>query len=55
VRSPEFSEADFDGIGGIFFILGEAGLEVGDPKDPLEGRVDPAGPVLVAKTEHACL
>jgi hypothetical protein len=52
LASPEFGETRFNGVGGVFLSLSEAGLKVGNSKDRLEGGVDPTGSVLVAKTEH---
>jgi hypothetical protein len=53
MRPPELCETALDGVVCIFIAITEPLLKVRDAKDPLEGRVDPAGSVPVAKAEHS--
>ena len=55
LAAPELGEAALDRIAIVLFILAVAVLEVRDAEDRLEGCVDPAGSVLVAKSEHSLL
>ena len=55
LAAPKLGETAVDWVTIILFVLAVAVLEVGDAEDRLEGCVDPAGSVLVAKSEHSLL